>query len=209
MNEFIKKWHNDKKYQAKIKLLLYGLFIIFVTIIAVSPRNNELIEENKNKNDTPSVLDNSLIKIPTEYNYDITIYIDDNYYRYYGNVKTNETTIFKEIDNSMINYICRNNEYYMLDDDIYVKTTKDEVYDVINYNYINLDNINNYLSKSVKNGNQYLVYLKDVILDDNTDEYFIININDNIINIDYVPLMKRYNSNISNYSVNISIENSE
>lgn len=209
MNEFIENWHNDKKYQAKIKLLLYGLFIIFVTIIALSQRNNELIEENENNNEHQEVLDNTIIKIPTEYSYDITINIDDDYYRYYGNVKNNETTIIKENDNSMINYIYRNNEYYMLDGDIYIKTTKDEVYDLINYNYINLDNINNYLSKSVKSGNQYLVYLKDIILNDDTDEYLIININDNTINIDYTPLMRHYNSNISNYNVNITIENIE
>ena len=35
MDKFLENWRNDKKYRAKIKLLLYGLFLIFVTIYAI------------------------------------------------------------------------------------------------------------------------------------------------------------------------------
>ena len=93
-----------------------------------------------------------------------------------------------------------------LDNDIYVKTTKDEVYDIVNYNYLNLETINEYLSKATANNNQYLVYLKDIILGNDSEDYFVILINDKTIDIDYTPLMKQFNSKINNYKVTIKIE---
>ena len=88
---------------------------------------------------------------------------------------------------------------------MYVKTTKDEVYDIVNYNYINLESINTYLNKATNNNDQYLVYLKDIILGNNSEEYFVILVNNNKINIDYTPLMQEFNENIFKYTVDIEI----
>ena len=68
---------------------------------------------------------------------------------------------------------------------------------------------NVYLSKSIKQDNQYIVYLKDIILGDNTDDYIIIEKNDNKINIDYTTLINNFNKNINKCLVNIKIEEIE
>ena len=57
-----------------------------------------------------------------------------------------------------------------------------------------------------KNYEEYLVYVKDIILGNSSDEYFVININNNHINIDYTPLIKQIDSEIYKYTVNIDIE---
>jgi len=194
MDEFIKKWKNDKKYQAKIKLIFYGVFII-LAVLYISSLNKSIPKEDK-KDDIQEkeVINDTIIDIPNTYHYDITIDLDNNIYRYYGNKDMEKTTITKETG-ATTNYLYQNNEYYIDDNGTYVKTTKEEVYDLINYNYLDLNNINNYLKNATKEDNSYKVYLKDLILDDNTDEFITITIDNNKINIDYTSLMKKINNN--------------
>jgi len=71
-------------------------------------------------------------------------------------------------------------------------------------NHLKLDNINLYLSKATKNANNYLVYLKDIILTDSSNNYFVIMIDNKNISIDYTPLMKIYNDDINKCKVNIT-----
>ena len=63
--------------------------------------------------------------------------------------------------------------------------------------------LNEYITKAEKLENQYLVYLKDIILDSNSNDYIVININNNKINIDYTVLMKNFDETIEKYFVNI------
>ena len=206
--EFIEKWKTDKKYQAKIKLLLYGLFIIFVTIYALMLNNSVVynnITNDTNLNETTTD-DNYIISIKDNYKYLIRVNIDDKKIEYTKTKNNDNIMITKTIDNITTNYIYKNNEYFIEDNDIYLKTTKDEVYDIVNYNYINIDSINNYLKTATKNNNQYIIYLKDIILNNQSNDYFVILINNNEINIDYTPLVKEYNSSIEKYKVYIKIE---
>ena len=120
--------------------------------------------------------------------------------------------IEKKVDDKKTNYVYQNNNYYIEDTmkiDNYIITTKDEVYDIINYNYINLSTINEYLKKATKNDNQYLVYLKDIILGNDSDDYIVIDINENNIFIDYTVLMKEFNNNLNKYQVIIEIKEKE
>lgn len=207
--EFFEKWQSDKRYRAKVKLLLYGIFIIIVTIYAITLNNttiNTNIVNEIDDNETELTTTTGIINIPDKYNYRITITIDDKQIEYSGINLPDKTTITKVIDDTSTNYIYQNNEYYILDNDIYIKTTKKEVYDIVNYNYINLDNINNYIEKSKKENNQYVVYLKDIILGNNSDDYFIILVNNNEVSVDYTPLVKEFNNNIDKYKVHIKIE---
>lgn len=213
MKDFLDKWKKDSKYRTKIKLLLYTLFVVIVSIYAISINNissNDLNNPDTNtENNNNTKTTENVIKIPEEYNYIINITINNTTYKYSGTNKINQKTIIKEDDISITNYIYQDNEYYIDDNGIYIKTTKNEVYDIINYNYIDLETINTYLKKGKKNSNQYLVYLKDIILGNNSNEYFIILVNDNKINIDYTPLMKEFNNNIEKYKVDIKIEEIE
>ena len=202
----MRKWQEDNRFRAKIKLLLYGLFIILVTMYAI------YLKESKKDNNPETVFpveSNYQISIPDNYSYFINITIDGKEYIYSGEKHSTEKTINKTIDNVTTNYLLRDNDYYMQDNNLYVKITKEEVYDIINYNYIDLNNINNYLKQAIKDDNQYKVYLQDVILDTETNEYFVISINDGTINIDYTPLMKRNNPDIESYNVSIQINEIE
>ena len=213
MKDFLEKWKSDKRYRAKIKLLAYTIFIIIIFIYALtldtSPRNYEDISDINN-NSIKETAD--IIKIPEQYEYIIKIKIDDKEYKYSGIQTTEKRTIKKEIDDKVTNYIYQNNQYY-LEDSIninnYVTTTKEEVYDIVNYNYINLTTINEYLKKATKDNNQYLVYLKDIILGNESDRYFVIDINDKNIFVDYTVLMKEFNNNIKTYTVNYEIKEKE
>ena len=213
MKDFLEKWKSDKRYRAKIKLLAYTIFIIIIFIYAltldISPRNYEDISDINN-NSIKETAD--IIKIPEQYEYIIKIKIDDKEYKYSGIQTTEKRTIKKEIDDKVTNYIYQNNQYYLEDSiniDNYVTTTKEEVYDIVNYNYINLTTINEYLKKATKDNNQYLVYLKDIILGNESDRYFVIDINDKNIFVDYTVLMKEFNNNIKTYTVNYEIKEKE
>lgn len=213
MDAFLEKWKNDKKYRAIIKLLLYVLFIILAIIIAnMSGNGSNLNYEASEKNELTNLEDNKneeIIKLPANYEYNIIITIDEEEYQYSGKKINNEKTIKKIIKDTTTDYIYQNNNYYMKNEDEYILTNKAEVYDIINEMYINIDNINMYLNKSTKNGTQYIVYLKDIILGNNSDTYFIIQTRDKQINIDYTPLMREFNQNIKKYIVEINIEEIE
>ena len=212
MNDFYIKWKEDKRYRTKIKLILYTAFVAIVSIYAISSTRNTLNDNsiNEKKYEDKIINNNSnVINIPQNYTYKINITINDDNYLYYGKKTNSEETITKETQHSITNYRYFDNEYYVQVDDVYQKTTKEDVYDVVNYNYINLTNINKYLSESTKQDNQYLVYLKDVILGNDSNDYFIVKANNNYINIDYTPLIKEFNPNIEKYIVDIELEDKE
>lgn len=215
MDKFIENWKNNKRYRTKIKLIAYTTFVVIVAIYAFSLNNSpykakqDFNEAIKKEND---IKKEDILKIPSEYDYTITINIDDKTYKYYGYQNDLARTINKEVDGKTTKYFYKNNSYYLEDDykiDNYILTTKEEIYDVVNYNYINLSTINEYLKKGTKDNNQYIVYLKDIILGNESEDYFIIELNENNIFIDYTVLMKEFNSSINKYTVNYEIKEKE
>ena len=214
MDEFLKKWKSNQKFKTSIQLATYTFFVIIVAIFAVSNSNsipsNEIDDNKINQTEQDNKENDNTIKIPEQYNYSIKININEKEYRYSGTKTKEEEKIIKETDNIITNYIYKNNSYYKEDEENnYLLTSKDEVYDIINYNYLSLETINEYLTKAEKLENQYLVYLKDIILDNNSNDYIVININGNKINIDYTVLMKNFDETIEKHFVNIDIEEIE
>ena len=134
MDNFMEKWKTDKKFRAKIKLLLYGVFLVIVIIYATSldnkqlPVENETIDIIEEKKDT--------ITIPTKYKYITEVEIDNDKYTYSGEKNDEQLTISKTNNDKTTDYIFKDNEYYVKEGELYIKTTKDEVYDIVNYNYI-------------------------------------------------------------------------
>lgn len=207
MNDFIEKWKSDKKYQAKIKLSLYVLFIFFVTIFALSGRNtsvNNIDSEKTNKVDTSDKT--NIIDIADEYKYEINISINDNNYKYNGIKELNLETIYKQNNETDYKYIYIDNKYYKEISDNYILTTESEVYDIIDINYLKLDQINEYLKISTKTADKYIVYLKDIILNNTTDDYISIKIENEEIEIDYTNIIKISDNTIDKCIVNIKIE---
>ena len=220
MKDFLEKWNNDPRYKTKIKLSLYTLFVVFVAIFAVSGNNqietSEMDNQSTQENDDgitneENNLDNmTSIVIPSEYKYEINITINDSNYKYTGEKNNLRENITKESNDTIINYIYENDNYYKeTETDSYILTTKEEVYNVVEYNYLNLETINKYLSKSTKIDNQYLVSLKDIILGNDSEEYITINKENNNISIDYTKLVSYFDKSIYKYLLNIKIEEIE
>ena len=219
MQDFMEKWNSDPRFKTKVKLSLYTLFVVFVAIFAVSSNNNlstnelqnEQSEQNNNtiSNEEPKFDSTNKIEIPKEYDYEIDIKINESNYKYTGSKNILSENITKEINNITRKYIYEKDNYYREENNSYILTTKEEVYDIVDYNYINLETINEYLSKSIKVENKYLIYLKDIILGNNSEAYITITKKDNKISIDYTNLFNSFDKSINQYLINIEIEEIE
>jgi len=216
MKDFLEKWNTDKKYQTKIKLSLYTAFVVIVSIIAISNRTpitqNETEINDESNNISNEFTENKqidLIKIPPKYDYKIEIKINENKYLYKGTRINNQETITKETNDTVINYIYENGLYYKQVESNYILTEEEEIYDIIDKSYLEIETINQYLSIATKMLNQHIVYLKYITLGDNSEEYIIIELNKNITNIDYTALMHKFNKHINQYLVKIEIKEIE
>ena len=211
MNDFIKKWNSDKKFKAAIKLLLYFLFFIVVAIYAVSSNknasqidteknieNNEIINNQQQKN--------SIINLGDNYKYTATITINDEQIKYVYSKEQGLLNIKKIRNLIETNYIIENNNYYIKENDNKILTTKDNIYDIVCPNCFDINSINEYLNKGIKENNNYKIYLKDIILAEKGDEYITITTDNNQIYADYTSLLQVFNNQIVKYTVNIKIE---
>lgn len=161
---FFEKMKTDKKYNAKVQLIGYGVFIVALVIyvniasLGSSPSGNSIIGNDidsdyllGNKEETSGSL---LENIKNNYRYEVGLYIKtkvqgeqeeqelvDSQVRYVGKSYENQLEITKEDTTG-------NNLYYKVDERYYSKTdygmefTQEEVvYDLIDSEYIELDGI--------------------------------------------------------------------
>lgn len=193
------KW-NDKRERAKIELILYAIFFIGV-IIFVRVGNNI-------SNNNISTSDNLFIsQINDNYSYDIKININDNNYEYIGKVLGYNSTIEKKDSNTDEYFYKKNDKYYKLDQDNgYILSNKNDIYDVINYDYMDINNIKEYIKISNNDNGIYKVKISDIILNSSSSDYITIkldNIN-NTIEIDYTNLLRINDNNITKAIVTIT-----
>lgn len=207
MQEFIEKWKNEPRFKTKVKLGLYTLFVVIVAIFALSNRGT--IYSNTSHSDSDIIIDDPSIEIPDAYNYTINVAINTNIYTYSGTKNKNSETITKTVEDVTHKYIYQDGRYYKESIVINNIISKEEVYDIIDYNYINLDTINKYLSLSKEDNGTYVVYLKDIIIGHESDEYITITKNKNQINIDYTSLMKLFDKTIESSLIEVIIEEIE
>ena len=191
------KW-NDKRERAKIELILYAIFFIGV-IIFVRVGNNI---SNNNINTSDNLF---ISQINDNYSYDIKININDNNYEYIGKVLGYNSTIEKKDSNTDEYFYKKNDKYYKLDQDNgYILSNKNDIYDVINYDYMDINNIKEYIKTSNNDNGIYIVKISDIILNSSSSDYITIkldNIN-NTIEIDYTNLLRINDNNITNISIN-------
>jgi len=193
------KW-NDKRERAKIELILYAIFFIGV-IIFVRVGNNI-------SNNNINISDNLFIsQINDNYSYDIKININDNNYEYIGKVLGYNSTIEKKDSNTDEYFYKKNDKYYKLDQDNgYILSNKNDIYDVINYDYMDINNIKEYIKTSNNDNGIYKVKISDIILNSSSSDYITIkldNIN-NTIEIDYTNLLRINDNNITKAIVTIT-----
>lgn len=199
---FSTKW-KDKKYQAKVKLSIYGVFILIVIILG-SIGNNGSLDNSNTKDIDNNISDNSSINdskdiflLPKnkDYKYNIDIKLDDKEIKYNGEVNDEGEVITKEIDNVKYSYKYIDKKYYVSKNNNYVLTSRDNIYDIVDYSYIDNDIINSYLKEGKLVGNKSVVYIKDIVLDYKGNDYITYTLNDKKIEIDYTKLYNILNDN--------------
>lgn len=199
---FSTKW-KDKKYQAKVKLSIYGIFILIVIILGSIGNNSSLNNSNtkvidNNISDNSSINDSKdifLLPKNKDYKYNIDIKLDDKEIKYNGEVNDVVEVITKEIDNVKYSYKYIDKKYYVSKNNNYVLTSRDNIYDIVDYSYIDNDIINSYLKESKLVGNKSVVYIKDIVLDYKGNDYITYTLSDKKIEIDYTKLYNIVNDN--------------
>ena len=207
---FKEKWQ-DKKYQAKIKLSGYSVFVVIAiimilvggatnnktTIVDNDLENNKTIKDNTNIKNNTDIKDNKLFTIAYPYIIELSYNIDNTknniIYKYSNN--NNELLITKTNNDIVTNYKYISNKYYVENNSNYILTNINKVYDIIDYEYLDIDNINNYLNNATLENNIYKVYLKDIILNNTSDKYITIKLLDSSLEIDYTNLFNTINNN--------------
>lgn len=193
------KW-NDKRERAKIELILYAIFFIGV-IIFVRVGNNI---SNNNINTSDNLF---ISQINDNYSYDTKVNINDNNYEYIGKVLGYNSTIEKKDSNTDEYFYKKNDKYYKLDQDNgYVLSNENDIYNIISYDYMDINNIKEYIKISNNDNGIYKVKISDIILNSSSSDYITIkldNIN-NTIEIDYTNLLRINDNNITKAIVNIT-----
>ena len=171
---FWERYKTDKKYNAKVQLMGYGIFIVVLVIYlnlsgisSGSTRGNNIIGntvsngfkegENTSLDDT-----NLLENLGSNYNYDIKISFDklsmnistneeveiEHNINYIGKSYGNKLEIKKDKDGVSSLYYKVDNKYYSMIDNITTNVKDTEVYDIVNSSYIELDGIMNLINNA-------------------------------------------------------------
>jgi hypothetical protein len=164
------------------------------------------MEEQVNNEENIFEKGTSTITIPEEYTYITNIIINNEQHSYQGIKNKQKESITKTSNQTTDDYIYQAGKYYKKENFEYELTTKEEVYNIISNGYLKLETINKYLSKSHKNNDENIVYIKDIILGSDSEEYITIVIEKNKIIIDYTALMHLFDNSIKSCIVEIIIE---
>lgn len=201
----LKERWKDKRERAKIELMLYGIFFLVIIIFArISSSMSTNIPKDNDINNT------FIDEITDNYQYDIDITIDNNKYKYSGKKLGNNMSITRIVGTKEEYFYQMNDKYYILDTkDNYILTTAEDIYPYIEYRYLNINNIKQFIKLGTKNDTVYSVKVSDIVLNNNSADTITLTVNeeDKNILIDYTNLFKIDNSNINKAEVNIKYSN--
>lgn len=201
----LKERWKDKRERAKIELMLYGIFFLVIIIFArISSSMSTNIPKDNDINNT------FIDEITDNYQYDIDITIDNNKYKYFGKKLGNNMSITRIVGTKEEYFYQMNDKYYILDTKgNYILTTAEDIYPYIEYRYLNINNIKQFIKLGTKNDTVYSVKVSDIVLNNNSTDTITLTVNeeDKNILIDYTNLFKIDNSNINKVEVNIKYSN--
>lgn len=201
----LKERWKDKRERAKIELMLYGIFFLVIIIFArISSSMSTNIPKDNDINNT------FIDEITDNYQYDIDITIDNNKYKYSGKKLGNNMSITRIVGTKEEFFYQMNDKYYILDTrGNYILTTAEDIYPYIEYRYLNINNIKQFIKLGTKNDTVYSVKVSDIVLNNNSADTITLTVNeeDKNIQIDYTNLFKIDNSNINKAEVNIKYSN--
>lgn len=198
----LKEKLKDKRERAKLELLFYGIFFLAIIVFTrILSGYNDVPKVNNTKSFINEITDN--------YEYNIDINIDNNKYKYYGKRLGNNMSINKVIDNKYDYFYKMGNKYYILDTNgNYILTSVEDIYNYIDYRYLDISNIKEYIKLGTKDNNNYNIKVSDLILNNNNNNITIsIDELNNTITLDYTELFKIDNNNLNKEIVTIKYTN--
>lgn len=201
----LKEKLKDKREKAKLELIIYGIFFVIIIIFARVTSSN--IPSNTDENNIKQ--DSFIYLLKNNYAYNIIVEINNDRYEYNGKVLGNNGSINIKTKDTTDSYFLMNKKYYILEDGNYILTTEEEVYPYIDYHYLNINTIKEYIELGEKELNTYKINVQDILLNNQSNEYITININEqnkNII-IDYTNLLKLTEKDIEKAIVSITYSN--
>ena len=165
---FKEKYKNDPKYKAKVQLIGYGVFILFLivylNIASIGAKNTKLSNTTTKNNDNIPTKENNNIEtktdkelgqwlkdIGTNYEYDVVVSSkskNDNgeeantQTHYWGKTYQNKMIINKEANGSTTYFLKEDNNYYLNELDNYTLSKKEAVYSEIDEDIIEFDMLN-------------------------------------------------------------------
>ena len=235
---FLENYKTDPKFKAKAQLAAWGIFIIgiiiYVNIASINKgSSNTLIKDNLTNqsklNITKTQKNNLLKKITNNYEYEIKVNITEET----DESKTNKTAIFtgksykndleinKEENDNKNTYYKLNSRYYTKNNETYESITPEEIYTILEKEYIELSYIKEYIDNSsldhvtdYSSGKKEYVYhlkVKEIMKNyPEVDEIEISIIEENdilTINIDYTNLMKLIKKGTTSCKVEYTYKN--
>lgn len=199
----LKEKLKDKRERAKLELLFYGIFFLAIIVFTrILSGYNDVPKVTATKSFINEITDN--------YEYNIDINIDNNKYKYYGKRLGNNMSINKVIDNKYDYFYKMGNKYYILDTNgNYILTSVEDIYNYIDYRYLDISNIKEYIKLGTKDNNNYNIKVSDIILNSNNTNNITISIDEsnNTITLDYTELFKIDNNNLNKEIVTIKYTN--
>lgn len=199
----LKEKLKDKRERAKLELLFYGIFFLAIIVFTrILSGYNDVPKVNDTKSFINEITDN--------YEYNIDINIDNNKYKYYGKRLGNNMSINKVIDNKYDYFYKMGNKYYILDNNgNYILTSVEDIYNYIDYRYLDISDIKEYIKLGTKDNNIYNIKVSDLILNSNNTNNITISIDElnNTITLDYTELFKIDNNNLNKEIVTIKYTN--
>lgn len=199
----LKEKLKDKRERAKLELLFYGIFFLAIIVFTrILSGYNDVPKVNDTKSFIDEIVDN--------YEYNIDINIDNNNYKYYGKRLGNNMSINKVVDNKYDYFYKMGDKYYILDNNgNYILTSVEDIYNYIDYRYLDISNIKEYIKLGTKDNNIYNIKVLDIILNSNNTNNITISIDElnNTIILDYTELFKIDNNNLNKEIVTIKYTN--
>lgn len=208
MNDILKKY-NTPKY--KLVGYLLGLFIIFIFALCLPKNNTNIANTINNNNEKTNNNDNQVLeflKSQEEYTFDFkyVLKVNNETITYQGQKTVNEEYITVE-DNSYLikdglTYIKKDNNYQVYNDNVYINKM-----DIFTNGKI----LANYINKSYLKDNTYLINLKEIIYNYESNDYIKIdsNISNNeyIINIECKDYLNYIYQDIENADITLTYSN--
>lgn len=231
-SKLVNKFNNlDNNRKSALFKLLIGLGF-FIAIIIFTKFSGNSLNNVDSSTTTTTILPSSnvdktmLNKINKNiyiFNYSLK-YISnkkENTVNYKGLVKDNETIILKTVNSDTKKYYINEKKYYLIETEKNLEINEEVVFDNFNSKYFNLNDIYSYIEKgtlewetiykdksTIRN---YSVYLKDIILTSNNDDYISITIDNREvdmlkIDVDYSKLFSNLYENVESVNLNMVFE---